>query len=363
MKVKNLKTTLMKKHYSLLLLLLIIPFLGFANDDGYISKQKTIKKTYIVNPDAGIDIDSKYGNISVTTWNEDKIDLEVIIKVSGNNENWVNERLNSIDIDITALKSMVTVITNIGNSSYKSKGSSNSFEVNYILKIPKNGTAKLSNKYGNIATGDLNSTTDIFCKYGKINLGKLNGNTNTVHIEYCQNSSIDYIKSGNIEARYSGLKISDAGKINLDTNYTDVTIGGCQSIKYDANYGTYKLQKASSVTGAGNYLNVTIGEISNTLSADLNYGNLTVGIINEKANNMTITSGYSDVSLGFDINYAFDFDISTRYSGIKTDSSLQISNNEERSNSKKVSGFYKKKGQNKVVLASNYGSISLVKKQ
>lgn len=361
--MKNLKTAPMKKHYNLLILLLVIPFLGFANDDSYLSKQKVVKKTYIVNSDAGIDIDSKYGNISVTTWDEDKIDLEVIIKVSGNNENWVNEKLNSIDINITALKSMVTAITNIGKSTYKSKGSSNSFEINYIIKIPKNGTVKLNNKYGNITIGDLASTADIFCKYGKINLGKLNGNTNTIHIEYCQNSSIQYIKSGNIEARYSGLKINDAGKINLDTNYTDIVMGGSQNIKYDCNYGTFKFQKTGTVAGAGNYLNVNIGEILNTLNVDVNYGNLAIGVINQNAKDITVSSGYSDVSIGYDSNYAFDFDISTKYSGIKTDSSIQISNNEEKSNAKHVSGFYKKKGQNKVVLTSNYGSISLVKKQ
>ncbi|MEA9412239.1 hypothetical protein [Flavobacterium sp. PL02] len=353
----------MKKHYNFLILLLIIPFLGFANDDGYSTKQKVIKKTYIVNSDAGIDIDSKYGNITVTTWDEDKIDIEVIIKVSGNNENWVNEKLNSINVNITALKSMLTASTSIGNSTYKSKGSNNSFEINYTLKIPKNGTVKLNNKYGNITTGDLASTTDISCKYGKVNLGRLNGNANTIHIEYCQNSSIQYIKNGNLEARYSGLKINSAGRINLDTNYTDIVMGDGQNIRYDCNYGTFKFQKMGSIAGAGNYLTVNIGEILNTLSIDLNYGNLAVGIINEKANNINVTSGYSDVSLGYDSNYAFDFDISARYSGIKTDSSLQISNSEEKSNAKKIDGFYKKKGQNKVVLTSSYGSISLVKKQ
>lgn len=353
----------MKKHYNLLILLFIIPFLGFANDDGYISKQKVVKKTYIVNSDAGIDIDSKYGNISVTTWDEDKIDIEVIIKVSGNNENWVDEKLNSIDIDITALKSMVSASTNIGKSTLKSRGSSNSFEINYTIKIPKNGTVKLNNRYGNITTGDLGAATNIFCKYGKINLGKLNGDTNTVHIEYCKNSNIEYIKDGNIEARYSNLKINDAGKINLNTSYTDVAIGESQILKYACNYGTFKFQKLGSVAGAGNYLNVNIDEILNSLNVNLNYGKLAIGAINQNANNITVNAGYSDVSMKYDTNYAFDFDISTRYSGIKTDSTLQISVNEEKSNSKKVSGFYKKKNQNKVVLTSNYGNITLVKKQ
>lgn len=352
----------MKKHYKILILFLLIPFIGFSNDDTFISKQKNIKKTYIVNSNAGIDIDNKYGNITVSTWDEDKIDLDITIKVSGGNEDWVNEKLNSIDIDITALKSLVSAVTTIGNSSFKSKGSSNSFEINYVIKIPKNGSVKLNNKYGNITTVNLESTTDIACKYGKVILGKLNGSNNRLQIEYCQNSAVDYIKNATIQARYSGLKINDAGNINLDASYSDLTVGDSQNIKYDANYGTLKFQKVNSFNGTGNYLTILIAEISNNLSVDAKYSKLIVGNINEKAGTITVTSGYSDVSLGYNANYAFDFDISTRYGSIKTSDDLEISVSESKSNTKNISGFYKRKGQNKVNISSNYGNVTLLRK-
>lgn len=351
----------MKKHYKIVILLLLIPFLGFSNDDSYITKQKSIKKTYIVNSNAGIDIDNKYGNISVSTWDEDKIDLDITIKVNGSNENWVNERLNNIDVEITALKSLVSAVTNIGNSALKSKGSHNSFEINYVIKIPKNGSVKLVNKYGNISTLNIEGTTDINCKYGKTTLGKLNGSNNRIEIAYCQNSSIEYIKNGAIDARYSGLKINDSGNLNLDASYTDVTLNDAQNIKYACNYGNFKFQKINSLVGSGNYLTISIGEISSNLNFDTNYSKITVGTVNEKAGNISINSGYTDVSLGYDANYAFDFDISGRYTNIKHDNNLDITTSEAKSNTKRISGFYKKKGQNKINVTSNYGNISLIK--
>lgn len=353
----------MKKHYKLLILFILIPLIGFSNDDTFISKQKSIKKTYIVNSNAGIDIDNKYGSVSISTWDEDKVDLDITIKVTGGNENWVNERLNSIDVDITALKSMVTAITKLGNSSLKSKGSSNSFEINYIVKIPKKGSVKLNNKYGNITTLNLESTTDITCKYGKVTLGRLNGPANRLQIEYSQNSTIEYIKNASIEARYSGLKINASGNINLDASYSDLTVGDSQNIKYDCNYGTLKFQKVDSFTGSGNYLTILIAELSNNLSVDATYSKLNVGIINEKANNVTVNSGYTDVALGYDTNYAFDFDINTKYGNIKSDNSLETSVIESKNTSKRISGFNKKKGQNKVAITSNYGNVTLIKKQ
>ncbi|OIV40881.1 hypothetical protein [Flavobacterium johnsoniae] len=351
----------MKKHYNLLILFLLIPLLGFSNDDTYITKQKTIKKTYIVNSNAGIDIDNKYGNITVSTWDEDKIDLDITIKVNGANENWVNERLNSIDVEITALKSMVTAVTSLGNSSLKSRGSNNSFEINYIIKIPKNGSVKLVNKYGNISTLNLESTTDISCRYGKVNLAKLNGSSNKVEIAYCQNSTIDYIKNGNIEARYSGLKINDSGNLNLDASYTDVVLNDGQNIKYDCNYGNLKFHKINSLTGSGNYLTVSIAEILNNFNLDTNYSKISIGTMNEKAGNISVNAGYTDISIGYNPNYAFDFDISTRYANIKHDNNLDISVTESKNNSKRISGFYKKKGQNKVNITTNYGNVSILK--
>ncbi|OCB74541.1 hypothetical protein B0A79_19835 [Flavobacterium piscis] len=352
----------MKKHYNILILFILIPFLGFSNDDTFISKEKNIKKTYIVNSNAGIDIENKYGNITVSTWDENKIDLDITIKVSGGNENWVNERLNSIDVDINALKSMVSAITNIGNSSLKSRGSSNSFEINYVIKIPKNGTVKLNNKYGNITTLTLESTTDISCKYGKIILGKLNGDSNRIEIGYSQNSSIDYIKSGNIEARYSGIKINESGNLNVDANYTDVSLQEGQNIKCKGNYGSFKFQKINSLVGSSNYVTISIAEVLNNLNIDATYSKINVESMNEKSKNVNINTGYTNIALGYDANYSFDFDINTRYGSIKNDSSLEVLVSEIKSNTKRISGYNKKKGQNKVIINSSYGNIILTKR-
>lgn len=353
----------MKKHYNILILFILIPFLGFSNDDTFISKEKNIKKTFIVNSNAGIDIDNKYGNITVSTWDENKIDLDITIKVSGGNENWVTERLNSIDVDINALKSMVSAITNIGNSSLKSRGSSNSFEINYVIKIPKNGTVKLNNKYGNITTHTLESTTDIACKYGKVILGKLNGDNNRIEIGYSQNSSIDYIKNGNIEARYSGIKINESGNLNVDANYTDVSLLEGQNIKCKGNYGSFKFQKINSLTGSSNYVTISIAEILNSLNVDATYSKINVESMSEKSKNVNINTGYTNISLGYNANYSFDFDINTRYGSIKNDSSLEVLVSEIKSNTKRISGYNKKKGQNKVIINSSYGNVILTKRQ
>lgn len=354
----------MKKQYNILqLLLLLIPFLGFSNDGFNYTKQKNISKAYIVNSDAGITVENSYGNIFVTTWNEDKIEIEVLIKVSGNDEKWVNQKLAAIDVAFTALKSMVTAKTVFDNSGTKSREKNNNFEINYTIKIPKNGTVKLDNKYGNIGASDLFSTTDINCRYGKINLGKLNGNSNTIQISYCSNSTIEFLKSGAVTSRYSGLKMDEVNKIDLLSDYSEIEIGEGNDVKYNSRYGSVKIKKLNTLDGNGNYLTIYVGTLSNQLKLNARYSNISIDAIQAKANSVNIDAAYTGVNLGFVPNCFFDFDVMLKYGDFKYDNELNVNSREETNTAKRISGYYKKKGENKISITSNYGNVKLYKKE
>jgi hypothetical protein len=352
----------MKKQFKILLaFIFLIPLLGFSNDDFNYSKQKTISKAYIVNSDAGINIDNSYGNIFVTTWNEDKIEIIVQIKVSGDSEKWVNQKLDAIDVNFTGLKNMVTAKTIFENNFSNKSGRNNNFEINYTIKIPKNGTVALNNKYGNISTADLFSTTDINCKYGNINLANLNGNSNKIQIGYCSKSTIESFKNGNITAKYSGLKIDRTAKIDLISDYSEIEITEGHDVKYNSKYGSVKIDKVNSLDANGNYLKIDIGSISNKLKLYTKYSTVSIDAIQPKANNVTIAAGYSGVDIGFQSNYIFDFDVTVKYADFKYDNELSVNSKEENNNTKRISGFYKKKGGNKITVTSDYGNVKLYK--
>lgn len=361
MNLKNLKMQTMKKQFKIFLLFLLIPSLGFSNDDFSYSKQKNINKAYIVNSDAGINIDNSYGNIFVTTWNEDKIEIDVIIKVSGNSENWVNQRINAIDVNFIALKSMVTAKTVFENNVSRNNGKNSSFEINYTVKIPKNGTVILNNKYGSISTTDLFSSTDINCKYGKINLANLNGNNNRIQISYCSKSAVDFLKNGNVIAKYSELKIDRLSRIDLISDYSEIEIGDGNDVKYNSKYGSVKIDKVNSLDANGNYLTIDVGSLSNQLKLYTKYSSVSINAIQPKANNINIVAGYTGVDIGFQSNYIFNFDVSVKYADFKYDDELTVTSKEETNYTKKVSGFFKKKGENKISVTSDYGNVKLYK--
>lgn len=353
----------MKIPYKLQIIMVLIPFLGFSfHEDLPFTKQKTINKAFFVNADALINVENMYGNITVSTWDENKIELDILIKVSGDSEKWVEKRINDINVKIDAFKNNVNAKTIIESSDFFNNGNTNSIEINYVIKIPKNGSVKFNNKYGNIIAENLNTNVNIICKYGKIILGKLNGNSNIIELGYCPNSIIEFAKNLVLNAKYSGLKINEVIKLNLESNYTDIIVTDCQIVKYDSNYGKLNFYKVNTIAGSGNYMTFNIGELFNSLNIETNYSKINITSINEKANNVFIDCGYSNLNIGFDSNYAFDLDIQTKYGEVRYDSEIEIFNKEITNNSKQINGFYKRKGANKINLIAKYGNINLIKK-
>ncbi len=352
----------MKKQSKLLYALLLLPILVFGNgiDLGKYTKQKEIKKAYIVNSDAGISVKNSYGNVYITTWNEDKIELSIVIKVSGDNEKWVLKKIDDIDIEIEALKSMVSAETTFGSSFNNNNSKNNSFEINYTVKIPKNGSVKIKNNYGSIITTDLFSNTNLSCDYGKVTLGRLNGNTNMISFDYCPKSSIEYLKTGTISADYSGFTLNEFGTLTLNSDYTDATIGNGTNLKYNCNYAKLNLGNIVNLDGDGDYLNIKLRQISNALQIKTGYSKVSVDEISDKANAVNIDSDYTAIDLGYHPNFAFNFDIDLKYANLKYDGDFEFSSRQEKSFSKSYEGYYKKSGVNKITIRSEYGNVSLL---
>jgi len=347
----------MKNLYSLLLICFVVSSSFTKEHNGKYTKQKTAKKAVIVNSDATVDIDNKYGNVFVTTWNEDKIEIDVVITISGDNESWVDKKLASISIEFGGTKSLYSAKTIFDKVS--SSGRRSSMEVNYTVKIPKNGNVKIENQYGNIVTHDLNGSTDILCKYGKISMGKLNNSSNNIKIDYCSKSTIESLKNAVVNAKYSSLNVGSFNNLDLNSSYTDVVVLNGSNLKYDSNYGKIAMGKVNNVEGSGNYLTIKIDEIENNLKLTTNYSNFSLNGVSAKASNISISSGYTNIKVNHSVNYHFDFDVSTKYANFKSEAPLEYSARVETQSAKSYKGYYKKSGANKMTISSNYGNVNL----
>ncbi len=350
----------MKTMYKILFFIVLIPKMGFANDENHAyNKEKTISKTYNVNADAQINVSNSYGNVNVYLWDENKISIQVSIKVSGNNENKVNDKLSEIDVDFSASQSLVSAKTTFGNANWK--GGNLSYEINYIVKLPMNGSVDIINKYGNIAIDKLMGSSNITCHYGSINLGDFNNKSNNINIAYSNKSSIHFIDKVNLKSQYSDIDIQKVNQIEINGNYNDFEFQSIGSLDINSNYSKIKANSIQKVIVDGNYLTLKLGEIGKSVAVSSNYSDVRLSASN-KTDGISIIGNYTNSKITCNQDYAFDIDVTLKYGSFNDDVGIKYSEKSEKNTSFSCTGYHISQGKSKIKVITNYGSVQLLTK-
>ncbi|MBT8271003.1 MAG: hypothetical protein KJO25_03045, partial [Bacteroidia bacterium] len=181
------------------------------NLKGKHTKEKTIHKEFNVDDNATLRVANSYGDLDITTWNENRIVMDVIITTNGNNEDKVQRRLDDIDVDFSSSSEWVSAETTFKNRKSKSWwnwGNDNvSMTIDYVIKMPMTNNVKLSNDYGAINLDKLEGRAEINCDYGKITTKELMASNNQFNFDYTNDSYFEYIEGGKINADYSSYTV------------------------------------------------------------------------------------------------------------------------------------------------------------
>jgi hypothetical protein len=344
-------------NFKLFIAFLFVLNAPFARAEDYpVKKEKKISKLYNVNTDAGIDIDNKYGNIYVTTWDESQIAIDVVITVEGKTEDKVNKRLDAIDIEFDALKALITAKTVFSSAS----GSNINMQINYTIKMPRHGSVRLDNQYGNITVDKLLGSSNIECQYGNAIIGALQGDNNIVKLKYSDKSTIGYAKSITVDSQYSGLNLVKAGNTVFKGDYSNLSSLDIESLTYSGDYGEVNVTDIDNFTLRGDYMTLKVGKLNGSLTLKSNYSSLKVATITAKATNIAINSAYTHIEMKYAGDYAFDFDMYLEYTDLQS-AGLTFQTKKENGTSAVYKGFYKSSGKNKINIGSEYGSVKLTK--
>lgn len=354
----------MKNTAKLFLLFLLIPMVIFAAEkkEKY-TKYKTISKTFNVSKDATLNVSNKYGNIDIVTWNENKIEVIVKITTKGDDEEKVKRRLEEITVEFDANTTNVSAKTMIekSSSSWKWWGNSNNvnLEINYQIKMPISNHVNLSNDYGGINLNKLEGKATINCDYGKLNIGELLNASNSINIDYTNNSTISYMKSGSINADYSTLRVEKAENIDLNADYAHISFGTINQLNYSCDYGSLKVGEAKNLRGTSDYMNLTIGKLFVSGIFNLDYGSLKIEELGQLLKELKIQSSYTHIKLGVHQNAAFDITASLSYGGFKHGDRFKFNKEIEKPTSKYYEGYYNSPNSGaQVSIKSSYGSVS-----
>ncbi len=357
-------------QFKSLITFLLIPLFVTATNGitkGKFSKEKKINKEFAVSSNANLSIKNSYGNLDIVTWNENKIVFEIIITTSGNNEEKVQERLNGITVEFEGSRNNVSANTKFGkgkSNSWWGKGKKNNvnISVNYIVKMPITNSVVLNNDYGSINLGKLEGQAKINCDYGKITTKELMADDNILTFDYSSGCYFDYIKSGKINADYSGFTVGKTETLDINTDYTKSKIEVAEKINYNSDYGSLHIEKVNTINGNSDYVNLRFGDIYDSATIRAGYGSIKIDKLQSSLKALTIKTNYTASKIGYDLNMNFNFDLDLNYASLNGDNDFKFTYKDKESNRKKYTGYYGSKSSGtKIIIDSNYGGVSFQK--
>jgi hypothetical protein len=359
--------------YKITLAFLLIPMLLVAGNNPVIkgkhTKEKIIKKEFSVDADATLKVDNSYGNIDVITWDENRIVFEITITTNGNDEEKVQEKLDEISVSFNASSSLVSARTIFNNDKSSSwwkwnKGNNVNMKINYVIKMPITNHVDLNNDYGSINLDKLKGQATINCDYGKITTKELLADNNIINFDYSNNCYFEYIKSGKINADYSGFTVAKAKNLDIVADYTKSVVEIAEDVSYNCDYGSIYIEKANNIKGDGDYLTTRIGDIYKNLSINADYGSIKIDNITANAKNINIESDYVGITIGYDAAYTFNFNIDLEYASLRDYEGLEFTKKRIESTDKYYEGYHGNANSNNMLkISSDYGSVTLKKNE
>ncbi|HEX3768034.1 MAG TPA: hypothetical protein VHT72_06635, partial [Puia sp.] len=184
----------MKKHINpfkclALLVFALAPFLSMANTGDNIEKKRTISKSYTVGPDDRLSIENSFGNIIVTTWDKNEIQVDIEIGVHATSDERAQRMMDQINVTDHQSGKEIGFKTEIGNMGNKGKDKDNGgddnrkFYVDYKISMPSRNPLRIENSFGKINIPDFNGTASLTSKFGELTTGKI-PNAKTIHVEF-----------------------------------------------------------------------------------------------------------------------------------------------------------------------------------
>jgi hypothetical protein len=251
-------------------------------------KRKTFEKTYKVGKSDVLNIDNKFGNVHITTWNRNEIQVKVDIVSRANSEQNAQAMLDKISISESRSGSTIALKTEMG--SINSKNGNQSFEINYTVSMPDDNALVLKNSFGNVYLPDMKGKVDLKVSYGTFKVGNLSNASNNIKASFCSGSanSISFLNKGTIELAHS-----------------TVNLGG-----------------TNGVSGTSKFTDLKIGNLSEALDMDVKYGSFRVDKVQKNFKNISVNGGFAPIVLHFENDAAFDFDINVQFADFKVDRSL-----------------------------------------
>ncbi|MDZ7739003.1 MAG: hypothetical protein U5K32_08070 [Bacteroidales bacterium] len=344
-------------------LILILTVSVYADD-----VDKTITREFDASGIELLKIDNRYGDVEIVSSGNNKINIIVNVQLSHPNDSKAERLLSMVNVLFSENDNTIEARTDIDRQfQLNGTGSNRSFSIDYRVEMPEDMDIDISNRYGNINTGELSGHVDIRIKYGSLFIKKLSrGNKeplNSVTAEYLRVGDIEDAGWLELNMRHvAKFNITSAQALLINSRYSiNNTIDMVSSVVIDSQYDKFEIGQANNIVAESAYTSYKVGHLSNVLNIKTKYGSVDVDYVKPGFEQMKFDVEYTTVRLRIDESASYALTADTKYTGLSLDENkADIRQRIENNNSTYIEAvFGNADAKSEIIINAKYGSVKI----
>ncbi|MFI0429021.1 hypothetical protein [Mariniflexile sp. HMF6888] len=331
---------------------------------------KKVEKAFEMNNTGELHIDNKYGNVNVTGWNKNKIEIIVEIKVTNKKTENAKSLLDRIETNFRTASNFVSVASEISDkdtsffSRYFNKVNPFEFdkgniEINCTVNLPINAEIEVINKFGDVVIGNWTGKLKANLEHGDlwINQSIVNANID-MKFGKLRTKSMTY---GTLNLKNGSADIDVCQDLVLKTSGSNIEINKVDKLKLISSKDEVAIEQVGSIDGDIKFSDVQINQLDKNINLTMKVVDFKVLKINQPDALVNINQESSDISINI-TGLSFKFDATLEEGVLRLPKSFNNVNSDVIDLSKrirKVSANYGKSKSGTFTFTGNKGIIAL----
>jgi hypothetical protein len=317
-----------------------------------------IKKEFIVNADAQLTVNNRFGKVHCANWEKNSVSIDVTITVTASDQEEAEKMFKRISVDFTDSPGLVTANTNM--QEMKNSGRSR-FSIDYMINMPVGINLDITNKFGDIYINEVQGKAKINLSYGNLDAKKFGNSDNLLDIKFSK-ARVNWIKGAVVSLKYSEMRLDYAGSLRLDSKYSDLDAEKIIALNVLFEGGKLNMQNSSAVDSRSKFSDIDIQRIEQSLNLDIQYGNCDVREMPADFTAINIRNKYGDVSIGLSEQANYTLEAELKYCDLtypeqRAKFSYRSTSPTSKSYKGTIGGSQLPSG--KVIIHSEYGNVEL----
>ena len=277
---------------------------------------KTISETFEMSNAGELQVDNKYGNITIHGWSKSNISITVDITTTHKKRENAQNLLDRIEPRIISMTEFVTISSEIAEKNkgflaeYFNKANPFDFDrsniqINYSIYLPANAVVDINNKFGDVILEDWTGKLKIDVQHGDIWINKNLKNTE-INLKYGKLRAKN-INFGSINIKNGSMSLGKSKDLRLTSSGSTIDLEEISSLEIYSSKDEITINEVETIYGKLEFSNVTLENLDNEIDLVMKIAEFKVSTIHSADAKINMHQQSSEIILNVkDFSFRFN---------------------------------------------------------